>query len=78
MLGLPDVPLTWETLRLILPFSIGMAFVGLLESLLTAKLVDDITDTRSDKTRESWGQGSRTWSPGCSAGWAAAPWWGRP
>jgi len=57
VLGLPDVPLTWETLRLILPFSIGMAFVGLLESLLTAKLVDDITDTRSDKTRESWGQG---------------------
>ncbi|WP_164966058.1 SulP family inorganic anion transporter, partial [Streptococcus pneumoniae] len=56
-LGLPDVPLTWETLWLILPFSIGMAFVGLLESLLTAKLVDDITDTRSDKTRESWGQG---------------------
>ena len=57
VLGLPDVPLTWETLRLILPFSVGIAFVGLLESLLTAKLVDDITDTRSDKTRESWGQG---------------------
>nr|WP_298985894.1 SulP family inorganic anion transporter [uncultured Micrococcus sp.] len=57
VLGLPDVPLTWETLRLILPFSIGVAFVGLLESLLTAKLVDDITDTPSDKSRESWGQG---------------------
>ena len=57
VLGLPDVPLTWETLRLILPFSVGIAFVGLLESLLTAKLVDDITNTRSDKTRESWGQG---------------------
>ena len=56
-LFLPDVPLTWETLRLILPFSVGMAVVGLLESLLTAKLVDDVTDTRSDKTRESWGQG---------------------
>lgn len=78
MLGLPDVPLTWETLRLILPFSVGIAFVGLLESLLTAKLVDDITDTRSDKTRESWGRVSRTWSRGCSAAWAAAPWWGRP
>lgn len=57
VLFLPDVPLTWETLRLILPFSVGMAVVGLLESLLTAKLVDDVTDTRSDKTRESWGQG---------------------
>ncbi|MCG7423078.1 SulP family inorganic anion transporter [Micrococcus porci] len=56
-LFVPDVPLTWETLRLILPFSVGMAVVGLLESLLTAKLVDDVTDTRSDKTRESWGQG---------------------
>ncbi|MEX3564715.1 SulP family inorganic anion transporter [Micrococcus endophyticus] len=57
VLFLPDVPLTWETLRLILPFSVGMAVVGLLESLLTAKLVDDVTDTRSDKSRESWGQG---------------------
>ncbi|MDP9778861.1 SulP family sulfate permease [Nakamurella flavida] len=55
---LPDVPMTWETLRIIAPFAIGMALVGLLESLMTAKLVDDITDTRSNKTRESWGQGA--------------------
>ncbi|WP_110181247.1 SulP family inorganic anion transporter [Nocardioides solisilvae] len=54
---LPDVPWTWETLRAIAPYSLAMAVVGLLESLLTAKLVDDITDTRSDKTREAWGQG---------------------
>ena len=54
---LPDVPLTLETLQIIAPYSLGMAIVGLLESLMTAKLVDDITDTRSDKTRESWGQG---------------------
>jgi sulfate permease, SulP family len=53
----PDVPLTWETLRVIAPYALGIAFVGLMESLMTAKLVDDITDTRSDKTRESWGQG---------------------
>jgi len=53
----PHVPLTWETLQAILPFAVGVAFVGLLESLLTAKLVDDITDTPSDKSRESWGQG---------------------
>lgn len=56
-LGLPQVPLSLETLQIILPFALSMAVVGLLESLLTAKLVDDITDTGSAKTRESWGQG---------------------
>ncbi|MFD2090843.1 SulP family inorganic anion transporter [Blastococcus deserti] len=56
-LVLPDVPLTLETLRIIAPYALGVAFVGLMESLMTAKLVDDITDTHSDKTRESWGQG---------------------
>ncbi len=54
---LPDVPLTWETFQTIAPFALSMALVGLLESLMTAKLVDDITDTRSNKTRVSWGQG---------------------
>ncbi len=53
----PDVPLDLETFRIIAPFALTMALVGLLESLMTAKLVDDITDTRSDKTRESWAQG---------------------
>ena len=56
-LFLPNVPLTWETLQIIGPFAIAMAIVGLLESLLTAKLVDDITDTHSRKTREALGQG---------------------
>ena len=56
-LFLPDVPLTWETLRIIAPYAFAMALVGLMESLMTAKLVDDITDVHSDKTRESWGQG---------------------
>lgn len=54
----PNVPLTLETLQIIAPFALAMAFVGLLESLMTAKLVDDVTDTRSNKTRESWGQGA--------------------
>ncbi|MCK9795089.1 SulP family inorganic anion transporter [Isoptericola sp. 4D.3] len=54
---LPDVPTDLETLRIIAPYALGMALVGLIESLLTAKLVDDITDTHSNKTRESWGQG---------------------
>jgi SulP family sulfate permease len=55
---LPHVPLTLDTLRIIAPYAVAMALVGLLESLMTAKLVDDITDTHSDKTREAWGQGA--------------------
>jgi SulP family sulfate permease len=55
--GIPDLPFTVETLGIIAPYALGVAFVGLMESLMTAKLVDDITDTHSDKSRESWGQG---------------------
>ncbi len=54
---LPHVPVTLNTLSIIAPYALAVALVGLLESLLTAKLVDDITDTHSNKTRESWGQG---------------------
>nr|WP_295833942.1 SulP family inorganic anion transporter [uncultured Azospirillum sp.] len=54
---LPDIPLTLETLRIILPYSAGIAVVGLLESLMTAAIVDDMTDTGSDKNRECVGQG---------------------
>jgi SulP family sulfate permease len=57
-LFIPDVPLTMHTLKIIAPYALAMALVALLESLLTAKLVDDITDTHSDKTREAWGQGA--------------------
>ncbi|TDL45685.1 SulP family inorganic anion transporter [Microbacterium oleivorans] len=57
-LFIPNVPLTLETLQIIGPFALAMAVVGLLESLMTAKLVDDITDTHSSKTRESLGQGA--------------------
>jgi SulP family sulfate permease len=55
--GLPDVPFTLDTLKIIAPYALAMALVGLMESLMTAKLVDDITDTHSSKTRESIGQG---------------------
>ncbi|MGW0565299.1 SulP family inorganic anion transporter [Streptomyces sp. NPDC003016] len=55
--GLPDVPFTTDTLTTIAPYAFAFALVGLMESLMTAKLVDDITDTHSDKTRESIGQG---------------------
>lgn len=57
MFHLPAVPLTWETLTIIAPVSFTLAFVGLLESLLTANLIDDVTDTASDKDRETRGQG---------------------
>ncbi|MFV2175557.1 SulP family inorganic anion transporter [Actinomadura sp. LOL_016] len=56
-LGIPDVPFTLDTLTLIAPYAFAFALVGLMESLMTAKLVDDITDTHSNKTRESIGQG---------------------
>jgi SulP family sulfate permease len=54
---IPDVPFTLETLQIILPFSLTMAAVGLLESMMTAQIVDDLTDTPSDKQREMKGQG---------------------
>ena len=56
-LFIPRVPWTMHTLGIIAPYALAMALVGLLESLMTAKLVDDITDTHSNKTREGWGQG---------------------
>ncbi|WP_410657336.1 SulP family inorganic anion transporter [Amycolatopsis sp. lyj-112] len=56
-LGVPDVPFTFGTLGLLAPYALAFALVGLMESLMTAKLVDDITDTHSNKTREAIGQG---------------------
>ncbi|MGW4807787.1 SulP family inorganic anion transporter [Kitasatospora sp. NPDC004272] len=55
--GLPDVPFTLDTLTTVAPYALAMALVGLMESLMTAKLVDEITDTHSDKRREAVGQG---------------------
>ncbi len=54
---LPDVPFTLETLLIVLPYSVAVAAVGLLESLMTAQIVDELTDTPSDKNRECVGQG---------------------
>ncbi|MBC6715853.1 SulP family inorganic anion transporter [Aurantimonas sp. DM33-3] len=54
---IPDVPFTLETLQIILPYSAGIAVVGLLESLMTAQVVDDLTDTGSNKNQECYGQG---------------------
>jgi SulP family sulfate permease len=57
VLSLPSVPFTLDTLRLLLPYSATLAFVGLLESLLTATLIDDLTHTTSSRHREVFGQG---------------------
>jgi len=54
---LPEVPLTFETLKIIFPVSVTLAVVGLLESMMTASIVDDLTDTNSNKNRECMGQG---------------------
>ena len=54
---IPNVPFTLETLAIIFPYSISLAIVGLLESLLTASIVDDMTGTESNKNREARGQG---------------------
>ncbi|MBT2756883.1 SulP family inorganic anion transporter [Mesobacillus foraminis] len=54
---LPDIPLNFETLRIIFPYSLSIAIVGLVESLLTATIVDDMTGTSSDKNKEARGQG---------------------
>jgi len=54
---IPNIPMTWQTLLIILPYSLALSIVGLLESLLTAQIVDDMTSTKSDKNREARGQG---------------------
>ncbi|WP_417691081.1 SulP family inorganic anion transporter [Pseudidiomarina sp.] len=66
----PEVPLNLDTLMIILPYSIGLAVVGLLESMMTATIVDDLTDTTSDKNRECRGQGIANIGAGLFGGMA--------
>lgn len=66
----PQVPLTWETLEIILPYASGLAAVGLLESMMTATIVDELTDTGSDKNRECKGQGIANIGAGLLGGMA--------
>lgn len=68
---LPDVPLTWETLQIIAPYSLTLAVVGLLESMMTAAIVDDLTDTPSNKSRECVGQGLANIGTGLIGGMAS-------
>ncbi len=67
---LPMVPFSIETLLIILPYSVTLVIVGLLESLLTASIIDEMTDTRSDKNREVKGQGIANCVAGCFGGMA--------
>lgn len=66
----PDVPLNLETLRIILPYALPLAVVGLLESLMTATIIDDLTDTDSDKNRECKAQGMANIGAGLMGGMA--------
>jgi SulP family sulfate permease len=67
---LPDVPLNFETLRIIFPYALTLAVVGLLESMMTASIVDDLTDTGSNKNRECVGQGVANIASGFIGGMA--------
>jgi SulP family sulfate permease len=66
----PDVPLTFDTLKIVFPYAAGLAVVGLLESLMTATIVDDLTDTPSDKSRECKAQGIANIGAGLLGGMA--------
>jgi len=68
--ALPDVPWNWETLVIVFPYSLTLAMVGLLESLMTAAIVDEATDTASDKSRECKGQGLANIGAGLFGGMA--------
>ncbi|MCZ8532561.1 SulP family inorganic anion transporter [Psychrobacillus psychrodurans] len=67
---IPNVPFNLETFQIILPYSLALAVVGLLESLLTSQIVDDMTDTKSDKNREARGQGIANFITGFFGGMA--------
>lgn len=67
---LPDIPLTFETLKIIFPYSFALAIVGLLESFMTATIIDDLTDTKSDKKKEARGQGVANIATGFIGGMA--------
>jgi sulfate permease, SulP family len=67
---IPDIPLTLETFLIVLPYSLAVAAVGLLESLMTANIVDELTDTPSNRNRECIGQGVANTATGFIGGMA--------
>src|SRR5699024_801369 len=67
---IPNIPMTFETLKIILPYALALSIVGLLESLLTSQVLDDMTDTESDKNKEARGQGIANFVNGFFGGMA--------
>jgi SulP family sulfate permease len=67
---IPQIPLSLETFLIILPYSVAVAVVGLLESLMTQNIVDDLTDTKSDRSQECIGQGIANTATGFIGGMA--------
>ena len=66
--GMPDVPFNWDMLRIVAPYALAMAAVGLLESMMTASVVDDLTETTSSKARECTGLGLANIAAGAFGG----------
>ncbi|MFD1929514.1 SulP family inorganic anion transporter [Sporosarcina siberiensis] len=66
----PDIPLNFETLKIIFPYALALSIVGLLESLLTSQVLDDMTDTSSNKNKEARGQGIANFVTGFFGGMA--------
>lgn len=74
---MPQIPFTLETLQIIFPYALIMAGVGLIESLLTLSMVDEITNTKGSANKESVAQGIANITNGFSVEWEAVPWWRR-
>lgn len=70
---MPDIPLNLDTLLIILPYSLALAAVGLLESMMTATIVDEMTDSPSNKFKECKGQGIANIASGLWGGWLDVP-----
>ncbi len=68
--GIPQVPFTFETLQIIFPYAVAISLVGLLESFLTANVIDELTDTSSNKNKEAFGQGIANFVSGFFGGMA--------
>lgn len=75
---LPEVPMTFQTLSIIFPYSFALMVVGLLESMMTATIVDDLTDSHSDKNQECKGQGIANIGAGLMGGMAGCAMIGQP
>ncbi|KKX50801.1 hypothetical protein L950_0208240 [Sphingobacterium sp. IITKGP-BTPF85] len=72
---IPSVPFTWETITIIFPFALVMGSVGMIESLLTLSMVDELTNTKGNANKEAMAQGTANLVNGFLEGWEAVLWW---